>query len=310
MTLILNALIPVFLIILIGYTIRSTRLIDEGFWPASENLVFYFFLPVLFFFHISQADFTNFLKVIPMAGVVVGVSCLMIAIITVLRCCFPIKQSDYSALVQGAVQSNAAFIGIPIALGVFGQNAMVLYAMMLALVAPVMNSVIIIFFLYLNRITHKKSLWVLFAQVIFHPMVVSCILGMIVSFSGFNLPSALNKTLASLSSAALPIGLLIVGGALNINATKGARHYIFIASFLKLILLPLITILITKWFDFDALSAGIVVLYTLLPTSAASYVIAKTYHSNYSLTAGIIVSEVILSAITMPLILTLVLLIF
>ncbi len=303
MDIIVNTLIPVFTVIGLGYLIKRNDWLEDGFWSGAENLAYYLLLPTILFIKIAGADFSNAAAIIPMTAVVLLANVIVVAIIFIWYGVKKPRISDFTAIMQGSIQTNAAYIGLPVALGVFGQQGLIIYAMMLGLVVPVMNTAVLSFLMYYDPQRIKEPFRIFARRVFVNPLVIACLLGLLVSYSGIALPAPIYGIFNTLSNAALPIGLLVVGAALDIQATKGRHMMIFVSSCVKLGLLPLIAIFLAKWVGLAPLEASMAVVYTMLPASAASYLMAKRHHSNATLLAGIIVAETVAAPLTMPLVL-------
>lgn len=297
---ILNTLIPVFAIIAVGFSAKHYQWLDDDFWKGAGNLAYYLLLPTILFVKIAEADFTHTAMVLPIAAVVLLANLIISVLIFIWHIVFHPSDSNYTAVVQGSIQTNAAYVGLPVALGIFGQAGLVIYAMMLGVVVPIMNTLVLSFLIYYDPQHVKEPAVHFLRRVLLHPIVIACLGGIAVSHLQIQLPEALFNSLNTLSSAALPIGLLVVGSALDIHATKRNKMYIAVTTFIKLIFLPIVAIALAKWLGLGAKEAGIAILYTILPASAASYLMAKRYHSNASLLAGMIISQTVCATLTMP----------
>lgn len=53
----IRIVLPVFLVIALGFLLRRMRLFDDAFTRQTNRLVYLVFLPILLFYKISQADF-------------------------------------------------------------------------------------------------------------------------------------------------------------------------------------------------------------------------------------------------------------
>ena len=102
-----TAVLPVFLLILLGYVIRRRGWIATAFWQPAEKLAYFFLLPALLTSTLAQADFSG-LPAAAMAGAVV----LAIAAMTVLLLLFHLLGSTrdgpaLTALIQTAIRPRA-----------------------------------------------------------------------------------------------------------------------------------------------------------------------------------------------------------
>ena len=53
------ALLPVFIVILVGYGLRRSELIAEDHWTAVDHVCYYVLFPAIIFKEIAAADFSN-----------------------------------------------------------------------------------------------------------------------------------------------------------------------------------------------------------------------------------------------------------
>ncbi|MFT5703547.1 MAG: malonate transporter [Rickettsiales bacterium] len=301
---ILNSLFPVFVIIIFGYGAKHFKLIGDQFWPSAEKLVYYVLLPFLLFVKISTAKYQN---ISSYYGMIFSVMLTIVVIMILLfagKYVFKIKNSDFISLFQGSVYANAAHIGIPAAYALFGTEGLVIYSILIAALVPFINAITIIVLSVYASENRDGILKNITQKLILHPIILSCLIGFMFNYFQIVLPELFFSSLEILGKAAIPLGLMVVGAALNINETRGSRKYIFASSFLKLILVPLVAIFFAKSFGVSELNTKILVLYTTLPTAVATYLLAKKMNGNAPLMAGIIVFQTIISLITMSLIIT------
>ena len=66
---ILTSVLPVFLLILLGYVIRWRELLTDDFWKPAETLTYYVLFPALLVTTLAGADLSD-LDVWPMAGAI------------------------------------------------------------------------------------------------------------------------------------------------------------------------------------------------------------------------------------------------
>ncbi|MFT6259316.1 MAG: putative permease [Rickettsiales bacterium] len=212
---------------------------------------------------------------------------------------FRIKNPDFTSLFQGSIYANVAYIGIPSSYALFGSEGLIVYSILLAALVPFVNAITIIVLSIYSRTNGGSIFKTIAKKLIFHPIILACFAGFLFSYFKISLPKIISDSFGILGQAAVPLGLMVVGGALDIKATKGSRKYILVSTLIKLILMPIITIMIAKSFGVEGLNAKILILYATLPTAAATYLLAKKMGGNAPLMAGIIVFQTIVSIATM-----------
>jgi predicted permease len=157
---------------------------------------------------------------------------------------------------------------------------------------------------------------ILSTQKIFHPLkilknvltspqVLACLLGMLWLIAGFPLPKVFASALNLVANASAPIGLMVVGAALNIKAVRGYEWPMILSSVTKLLLMPLSVMVLISWFGVSGLAAQVVVLYATLPAAAAATVLAARFGGNVPMASAIVTLETIVSMLSIPLLIQL-----
>jgi len=299
---ILNSLFPIFAVIVFGYVAKHYKFLSGEFWVSCEKLAYYILLPAILFINISTAQYSDIASYIPMLTISLISISLLIVITLAGKYIFNIKNVDFNAFLQGSVSVNAAYIGIPASYAIFGQEGFIAYSMILAIVVPFVNAVtIIILGIYAHE--DEKILKMVLKKITMHPVINSCAIGFLFNYFDIILPKPIFSTVEIFSKASVPIGLIIVGGALDIKSIRGSWRYINSAACLKLIISPIIAILLVKWFGMTGIKANILVLYAALPTAAWTYLMSKKLKGNAELMAGMIVFETMLALVTMTMML-------
>jgi malonate transporter len=300
---IINSLFPVFAVIVAGYLAKHYKFLTGEFWPACEKLAYHILLPLILFITISTAPYHDINNYASMLAASFATIVIIILLLFAAKFIFKINPPDFTSILQGSIYANAAYIGIPASLALFGKDGLTAYALLMAAVVPFINAVtIIILGFYAGP--DGNIIKTVAKKVALHPIILACILGILFNYLGLSLPAPIFNTLDMISKAAVPVGLVIVGGALDIKAIRGSAKYISTAALVKLILSPVIAIVMAKLLGVAGLQLHILVLYATLPTAAATYVIAKRTNGNAPLMAGIIVFETALAFVTMALVLT------
>ncbi|MFT6219381.1 MAG: putative permease [Rickettsiales bacterium] len=262
-------------------------------------MVYYVLLPLILFINISSAPYQDISKYFGMINAAMAAISIVILLVFLGKFIFRIKNPDFISLFQGSIYANVAYIGIPASYALFGSEGLMIYSILLAAVVPFVNAVTIIVLSIYSGGNGENIFKSIAKKLLFHPIILACVVGFLSSYFDIILPKIISNSFDILSGAAVPLGLMVVGGALNIAATKGSRKYILVATLIKLILLPIIAIALAKSFGVVGLNEKILILYATLPTAAATYLLAKKMGGNAPLMAGIIVFQTIASIGTM-----------
>lgn len=199
----------------------------------------------------------------------------------------------------GTMVSNAGFLGMPIAEGVFGSMGL-LYASI---------------FLIPQRIFMWSSGLSLFAknkqnhilrQVLTHPCIIAIYIGVIVMIlksMGIELPTPINSTISAIASCNTAMSMFVIGGILSdVNRNEMLDQDAFIYSFYRLIMIPLIIMLILRILHVDLLPANLCILLSAMPAASTTAMLAQKYDGDAIFASKLVFVSTLLSLITLPLI--------
>jgi len=299
---ILAALVPVFLLIVLGHLLRRFRLVPDGFWPPAESLTYYLFFPALLLSSTAKAPLQGS-EALALAGAAALATFGSAALVLLVRRGLVVDGPSFSSVFQGAIRPNT-YIGLAGALALFGKPGVALAAICVAAVVPLVNLLSVMAML---RFAHPaRPGWAALAKpTAANPLIGACLLGIALNLAGLGVPWGLSGLLDILGGAALPVGLLAVGAGLDLSALARTGRPVLAASGLKLIALPLIALALGRLFGLEAAPLGVLLLYTALPCSASSYVLARQMGGDAPLMANIISVQTVLAAALLPALLTL-----
>lgn len=305
------ALGPVFALILLGYALKRHGIPDRGlgqsiggerFWPRAENLTYYVLLPSLLFLSLARADL-GAVAYGPVVASLVGATLLVASLVTALRPWLKLSGPSFGSVFQGAIRPNT-YVGVAPVFALWGQDGLAILAIAIVSVIPLVNllSVVVV---SRTAAAHPPASRALVQLIIRNPLIVACILGVIASLIRLPLPLFVRTVLGWLGTAAMPIGLLTVGAALDLATVRGAFATIALTSTLKLVLFPAIAALIGLSLGLSGVALGVVLLYGGLPISASAYVLARLLGGDATLVAGTLTATTLAAFVTLPIIILL-----
>ena len=300
MTQILSALAPVFVLILLGYLLKSRRLVSAAFWPPAEKLTYYLFFPALLVFNTSQANLEG-LRIGPMAAVLIGGVGSIALLVLALRPRMDLDGAAFTSVFQGSFRPNT-YVAIAAAFALFDQAGLTLIAVCIVVLVPTVNLFSVIAMVRYATPGGGAPGWPgTLAAVATNPLILACLLGALINVSGYGLPPVAGPLLDILGRAALPIGLIAVGAGLDIPAARAAGRIVAATAVIKLAALPLATIALCRLAGIEGLTATVLVMYAAVPGSPSSYVLARQMGGDAELMAGIITATTLAAMAAMPL---------
>ena len=296
------ALAPVFAIILLGYALKRLGFPGDEFWPAAERATYYLFFPALLFGNLARGDFGN-MATAPMALVLATAVLLVAGALLALRRRLPFDGPGFTSVFQGAIRPNT-YVGLAGASALYGPRGLTLAALVIVTLIPLVNLLCVpTVSRYGSR--GRKSAWASVLEVVRNPLILACAAGFAGGALALPFPRFLFDVVDILARTALPLALLAVGAGLRFGGMASRARGIAVSSASKLVVLPLLTLAGLRLLGVSGEPAVVALLFTALPTSASSYILARQLGGDETLMAAIITFHTLVSAATLPLVLTL-----
>ena len=307
MTTIFLALLPVFIVILIGFALRRFGVIGEAQWAGLDQLCYFVLFPAIIFKEIAAADFTG-VPVLRMAGAMMLAVSVMIALLVLFH--RPLMRGlamggpQFTSLVQGAARWHTfiAFAIIPLQ---FGPAALSLGAVSAAAMTPLLNVLCVV---VMARFASEArvSARALLLSIIRNPFVFSSLGGVAWQLSGLQLPTMGLQVLDMIGRGALGLALLTVGAGLRLGDAMTGWKPVAAAVALKLLAMPLIMAGALTLMGVEGQAFAVAMLCAAVPTGSGAYVLARQMGGDAPMVANMLTLQVIAAAVTIPLVLYLV----
>ncbi|MDE6851095.1 MAG: AEC family transporter, partial [Lachnospiraceae bacterium] len=250
----LNATVPVFAIMILGYLLKQWNIIDDHFAQVSNKFVFKICLPCMVFQDLADTDIRHHfdLDYIGFCFFATLVSILAIWILT--RRLMPDPHMT-GAFVQGAYRSSAAILGVAFIQNIYGTSSMA--PLMMIGSVPLYNIfAVLILTLENNHSTNgldaldnqgitanvPKSGQIKSAciEVAKNPIIIGIVLGLAASYLNLDFPNMVDKSIHNLAVLASPLALIAIGATCEGRNAIANRNQTINASSLKLVVLAAI----------------------------------------------------------------------
>ena len=235
MTVAFNAVMPMFLTIIVGCMIGRTNMLDENSQKRINALLFNVLFPIVVICNLYGTSIKEAFDVkLIVYSITIG-SILWLATIPVVM---KIEKNDRSrgAMIQAINRSNFLVIGLPVVADICqGQNmaATAITIVGVILVNNIMS--VIVLEVFRGRKPDGKKIA---KGIIINPIVVSTVLGMLLMIFNVRMPQVAGKTLESLGGIATPLALLVIGASINLKSIKGKKKDVIICVIGKLFVVP------------------------------------------------------------------------
>ncbi|MBR6403027.1 MAG: AEC family transporter [Eubacterium sp.] len=306
-----NATVPIFLVIILGYVLKKLGIINKAFVDTGNKYVFKVALPVMLF---KDLAFSNIIEEINGSFIVfcIVVTIVMFLVSWFLSYLFLKDKTMVGAFAQASVRSSAAILGVAFVENICGNAGMA--PLMIASAVPFFNvlSVVILTFSAdytndreesaekdKNRIRNEviKSL----KGIATNPIIIGILLGLLFAASRLDMPVIPRKTIDLVAVTATPVALLAIGGGFEFKLALTRIRPAVAASIIKLILLPLIFLPIAVISGFRSSELVAILIMLASPSTVSCFIMAKGMGNDEVLTSNIVVLTTIFSSVTLTL---------
>ena len=309
---IIITVLPIFFVVIAGWLMRRYGLINDGFLPTANKLVFYFSFPLMIFHSISQYSFFEQFQPL-VVGIVIG--CIVLtAVLVIIGISFTkMPRNRRGSFIQCSIHGNQANVGLAVCFYYLTAAGFATGSIIMGFTVVTQNiiSTYVLSYYGINRCEighdkigpdgkpcHNNMAKLIAKKLATNPMIIATVLGIAVSILGLPLPKIATNFLDIVSKLALPLALLVVGASLSFKFMRDKIATISASVFIKLIFLPGLTFLLFNLCGIaldDYLPALIMMA---VPTATVSYVMASQMNGDPEFTAAAVSCSTVLSMLS------------
>jgi malonate transporter len=298
---ILEAVFPVFALILLGYICGKRGMFGPTAVDTLNRFVMYLALPALLFQAMAETELsvlanTNYL-------IVFGGAVFLTFFIS-----FWLDRRAGRDLTTVSIQSlassypNAGYMGAPLCLIVLGTQSLPAVAISSIVTVCVLMavSIVIIEFDRPARVPLPKLLLPVIRSLVKNPLLISPVAGLLWSAGsdGHALPGAIVQFLDLLAGAASPCALITIGLFLTQQRGTGDVRTVARIISLKLLVQPAIAAGLIVFFPMETTWAHAAILLSALPVGTGPFMLAKLYNRDAAVTSRAILLSTVASLVT------------
>jgi hypothetical protein len=296
-----NVVLPVFLLILIGYVGGRSGKLGINASIELNRFVVWLALPAQLFNFAANSGWQTLWQ--PGFITAFFLSCLIVFVLVLLISW--IRNRDLvAASFDGlsASYSNTGYMGIPLCALALGQDGL----------APAIISTFIVFVMFalatvlieIGILSHKKSheiVWSVIKSLCTNPLLIAPVAGLAWAASGLTLYDPIAQVVAFLAAASTPCALVSIGLFL-MQKSITAPAQAWGISLAKLILQPVIAWIIAEpILDLPGLWVNAIVILSALPTGTGPFMLAQYYKADGSVISRVVLITTVSSLLTLSL---------
>ena len=294
-----QTMLKLFLLLILGFVLFKCHIFDEYTNKKISALIVNVASPMLIISSIAGVEGSNKSIVFLMIGAGILMYIGFIILAKIINRIFPFPKKDWPVYECMVVFANTGFMGYPVLLDVFGQEA-VFYA---SLIHMAFN-----FFVYTYAIMcltkGDDSEFKLNFKQLLTPGIILIFVGIFIYLFDIQLPSVLMDTINSVGSLTAPLSMMMIGSSLAVYPIKDSftdwRSYVF--AFVRLMIVPFVTMIMCRLLHIDAYYANITIITNAMPVGSMVLMLATQYNANVKIVTRNIVVSTLLSVITIPIV--------
>ena len=266
----LNVVFPVFLIIALGFGIRRINFVDRFFLDKISQLAYFVAVPSLLVWKIGTASFDlNFNPRLILGSylglVFTGTGAYLVA--RLLR----LPPREVGSFTQGSFWGNLTYIGLPILLAAYGEEGLQRGGVLIGFMSPLVNAAAVLALTWpLKGSMDWKSIVDLKNALITNPVILSCMVGLFLSYFQISFPTFAVNFLRFLSDLALPLALISMGGNLSFEKVRKDYKATAFACLFKLFLMVGAGWMVFRWLAVEGLDFKVGIVLLACPTAFSS----------------------------------------
>lgn len=304
-----SIIFPLLFMASLGYLLTAKGPFTKAHIAGISLFTFYICIPAFLFINMYQADLSRSFELATLGAFYLPVAAvygLSAALYFALSPKVGERRCESAVFALGCSYSNTILVGLPIIAGALGEQMM---GKVFAIIT--FHSALLFSLTFLLSAKHGKGVtgaWQFSKGIVLNPIVLSISGGLILNLLHISLEGNLINGLRLLSEPALACALFVLGANLAFYKVARDWHRAFLASIIKLLLLPLFVYCVAKFgFKLQQESIALLVLLSASPLGVNAYLVAMQVKAQQSVIASTVVISTVLSVFTMSLWLTLLL---
>lgn len=294
----LNATMPVFLTIFIGYILKCIKMTNESFVAVADKFNFKVTLPAMLFLDLASTDIrSNFdLRYVMFCAAVTTVMFFGIWLGARL---FIKDRSIIGSFVQSSYRSSAAVLGVAFIMNIYGTSGMA--PIMIIGCVPLYNIYAVIVLTVEGGGGGNGAIKRSIISIAKNPIILGIAAGVAASLINLHLPVIIDKTLNNLAVMASPLALIAIGAGFEGKRAIAKLKPTMVSAFIKTMALPGIFLPVAVCLGFRDQELVALIIMLGSPTTPSSYIMAKNMNNDGVLSSSVIVTTTLLSSLTLTL---------
>lgn len=299
----LNATMPVFLTMCVGYFLRAVNLVDDAFADKLNNFVFRIALPVLLFQDLAEADFFSVWDT-RYVLFCFAATFLSIGLVSLLGRALVRDVPARGEFIQASYRSSAALLGAAYIENMYHTTGMA--PLMIIGAVPLYNiAAVTVLAVTAGRSEGGKAdragIRKTAKKVLTNPIIDGILVGLVWSLLRIPLPAVPAKVVSNIAQTASPLGLVAMGASIDVKKIRGVLGPSLAAVFFKLLGLCALFLPVAVGMGFRTQKLTAILVMLGSPSTVTCFVMAKNMGHEGSLSSNAVMLSTIASSFTLTL---------
>jgi hypothetical protein len=295
---VVNTLSPIFALIVLGWFLRTREFLPRELLNSLNRLVFYLAIPAMIFREVATASFEANFQLSLLLATLAPIAAVFLLSLTA-GLILPLSASEKGTFMQSSFHGNLGYIGLAVCYYLLGSEGFA-RAGILAGFLIVWQNFLSVFGLQLWSGAPGRSIRTgyIIQKVFSNPAIFSALGGIVFSLLDIGLPVILDRSLQILSSMALPLALLVIGGSISFELIRANMTWALCTALLKLLVVPALGFMAYRGLGLlpSQFLPGLILLAT--PTATITYVMSSEMNGSTELASATVSVNTVLSGFT------------
>jgi malonate transporter and related proteins len=296
-----DLILPVFAVILTGWVVGYTGYLSRALSDALIHFAYNIAMPALLIVTIAQEpghSLINWRFLVAFGGGSLLCFILVFGLMSIRGSRSLASRTMYG---MAASMTNTGFVALPVLQAIYGQRAVLPAAIATVFVAVVMfpAAVILLEIGQQDDGGSPTAKMVTVKHVVLNPLVISTLIGMLLSVLGLHMPGPVAAYLGIFADALTPCALFAIGLGLSLQGLRANLGRASLLSAVKLVVMPVIVYGLSVSLGLDPLYTIAAVICAAVPTAKTVYILAGEYHCEEMMVASTISMTTLLSVLSL-----------
>lgn len=293
---IINQMLVLFMVMIVGYIANKKNILDSEMDKKLSSLILNITAPALILSSVVNRSQDGDPKLVLYVFILAIILYLILPLIGILLTrILKVPKEDRNLYQFMTIFSNIGYMGFPVIQSIFGSDA-VFFA---AIVNLVFNVFCYSYGIYLISNSNKLSFNL---KVLINPGIIVSVIAIIIYITNIKVLLIIKETASMIGPITTPLAMMLIGSSLAQIPIKEvfSEKRLYLYTFLKQIIIPMIFFVILKCFVTNELILGIIIIISAMPVGSIAIMFCNEYEGNVNLASKAIFITTLCSVITVP----------